>query len=392
MTSATLRGGLALAVAGLAFVGAAHEPPKPAQPDPIAPLDVAHLLETYAAGRFDEAVAGVARAGDQVGCNLRSRWTVDAPTWTDGDLDRRQARLLVAAALALETVCVRVERGQWSVQGDPPCSGPSVLDWAERQLVARGLQDRAERAWFLAAAALAAGVRDWDYLYRPALAQGQSGDGRPPRGLMARALARFPGDPDLRLEQAIAAAGRFTITTDGGRYAYDGSLPSIAVVRGGLTVSGLHPRETAVEMLDALVSDPVVGAEAGVRLGYLHWVLGHDTAAETALTEAARRTGDPDLRYLAGFLLGWTALVRRDVDTAIPHLRAALESRPDSQSAALALASLLLQRGDAHAAHDVAQASLDNRPQDDDPWRLFLYGHYARLPALVAELRELVRS
>ena len=220
MTSATLRGGLALAVAGLAFVGAAHEPPKPAQPDPIAPLDVAHLLETYAAGRFDEAVAGVARAGDQVGCNLRSRWTVDAPTWIDADPDRRQARLLVAAALALETECVRVERGQWSVQGDPPCSGPSVLDWAERQLVARGLQDRAERAWFLAAAALAAVSATGTTCTGRRLAQGQSGTAvPPPRGLMDRALARFPGDPHLRLEQAIAAAGRFTVTTDGGRYA-----------------------------------------------------------------------------------------------------------------------------------------------------------------------------
>ena len=85
------------------------------------------------------------------------------------------------------------------------------------------------------------------------------------------------------------------------------------------------------------------------------------------------------------------AIARGDSAVAIPHLEAALVERPASQSAALALASLELQRGDAGKAHDLAQTSLDQRRADVDPWRLFLYGHHPRLPGLIAELRRQVK-
>jgi len=52
---------------------------------------------------------------------------------------------------------------------------------------------------------------------------------------------------------------------------------------------------------------------------------------------------------------------------------------------------LELQRGDAGKAHDLAQASLDQRRADVDPWRLFLYGHHPRLAGLIAELRRQVK-
>ena len=41
---------------------------------PIAPLTVAHLLDTYSSGQFDEAVQAVAKAGDAVGRNLRAHF------------------------------------------------------------------------------------------------------------------------------------------------------------------------------------------------------------------------------------------------------------------------------------------------------------------------------
>ena len=100
------------------------------------------------------------------------------------------------------------------------------------------------------------------------------------------------------------------------------------------------------------MDDPLVGAEARLRLGYLHWATGRDEAAQDELAKAAEQAGDADVRYLAQFLLGWIAIARGDSAAAIPRLEAALAARPASQSAALALASLELQRGDADKAHD----------------------------------------
>ncbi len=150
-------------------------------------------------------------------------------------------------------------------------------------------------------------------------------------------------------------------------------------------------RETAIALLNALTADPLVGAEASLRLGYLYWTFGQDDAARFELGKAAADARDADSKYLAHFLLGWTALNRNDSSAAMAQLRAALDARPGSQSAAVALAALQLQRGDATAAYDTAQASLDTRATDDDPWRLFLYAHHPRLPGLIADLRRKVR-
>jgi thioredoxin-like negative regulator of GroEL len=78
-------------------------------------------------------------------------------------------------------------------------------------------------------------------------------------------------------------------------------------------------------------------------------------------------------------------------DEASIELEAALLARPDSQSAALALATLELQRGDAAKAFTTAQATIDKRRTDDDPWRLFLYGHHPMLKDKIAALRAQVK-
>jgi hypothetical protein len=201
-----------LVALAVAHPAANQQKQKPIPLRPIVPLDLGRALDLYAAGSFDDAVRTVARAGDEVGRNLRRHWPVTGQAWIDAEPGSRPRRLLVAAALALETENLRAERGDWSNTDDPPCAAPCVLDWAQLQLVERGTPDRAERAWYLAAAALAGGVRDWRYLQRPSLARAP----RVPLGLMDRALIRFPSDPALRLEQALAAASRFnTIREDG---------------------------------------------------------------------------------------------------------------------------------------------------------------------------------
>lgn len=143
-----------------------------------------------------------------------------------------------------------------------------------------------------------------------------------------------------------------------------------------------------MEMFGALVNDPRVGAEAHLRLGFLQWVLNRDDEAALSLREAATRAGDVELKYLAQFLIGWTALQRGDLAAARTSLAAALETRPNSQSAAIALAAIDLKEGDAGRGYERARSALDNPSKADDPWRLFLYGHHAQWPARLAELRR----
>ena len=362
------------------------KPAKVTPPPPIAPLDLARALDLYAEGHFDEAVQGVARAGDEIGRYLRLHWAVTGRQWIDADPERRPQRILTAAALALETEHLRAERGDWRhSEGDPPCAAACVLDWAQLQLAQRGAADRAERAWYLAAASLAGGMRDWRYLQRPV---DPARAARILPGLMDRALARFPGDPSLHLERSLAAAGRLNVTVDGGRLI----SPVVPLVADRLAVRGIlrDTQDTAVGLLSALVEDPLVGPEARLRLGYLYWSLGRDEAAREELTKAAAQAADKDTRYLSQFLLGWTAIARGDNAAAIPRLEAALAERPGSQSAAVALAALELQRGDADKAQAIARASLDERA-DLDPWRLFLYGHHPQWPARLAALRREVK-
>lgn len=352
-------------------------------------LNLTALLETYAAGRHDEAVRSIAAAGDEPGRALRLDWPVVARRWIDATPEDRRRRMLIAASLALESEHLRAERGDWTLHIQVCASyrelavpvqtaaGNCVLQWAYSVVTERISPDDGERAWLLAASALAGGVREWRLLHVPPY---------PPtsrtqtQGLIDRALARFPDDTALQLEQAIASAARFNATVDGGRAVFQ---PFRQQARGG--------EAEATAMLDALASDAAVGPEALLRLGYLHWAMGRDKEATAALTEATARASVPDLRYMAQFLLGWTALQSGDVVAARESLAAALDTRPRAQSAAVALAAIDLKEGEATRAYERARASLDDKAAADDPWRFFLYGHHPQLPARIADLRATLR-
>jgi len=355
---------------------------------PNAPLDLARVLDLYAEGRFDEAVNRVTQAGDDVGLSLRQQWQVTGRQWIDAVPAQRPQRILIAAALALETEHIRAEHGEWhTVNATSSCAATCVLDWAQILLVQRGPADDAERAWYLAAASLAGGVGDWRYLT-------QQADRRRPMqlpGLMDRAVARFPADSPLRLERALAPAARFNAIVDGARRAPTILPPAALNGWGEYSVAGIGPDpNAAARMLGELVDDPIVGPEARMRLGYLLWAHQRDEWARNELTMAAERAVDADVRYLARFLLGWFAIKAGDTAGAIPQFEAALAARPGAQSAAVALASLELQRGDADSAHRIARASLDRRDAAADPWRSFLYGHYSQWSTRLAALRNTI--
>jgi tetratricopeptide (TPR) repeat protein len=93
---------------------------------------------------------------------------------------------------------------------------------------------------------------------------------------------------------------------------------------------------------------------------------------------------------LSFYLAGVAREALPDIDGAMRAYEAALAARPQSQSASLRLSVLRQLRGDASGAYALVQESLDARPTDADPWRVFLYGHYPQFPALIAAVRRQV--
>ena len=149
--------------------------------------------------------------------------------------------------------------------------------------------------------------------------------------------------------------------------------------------------EFVMQPLRDLVNDPSVGAEARLRLGYLHFRAGEYEAALEAERAAAAASQDPQLQYLAHFLSAQASQALGDLAAAEAMYSRALAVRPGSQSATLGLAALRLLDGDPASAYDLVEHSRADRRNDDDPWRMFLYGDFTRLPGLIRELRAKVR-
>jgi hypothetical protein len=357
-------------------------------------LELPGVLDAYLQGRHDEALAPVRYASRHSAREFRQQLIFRAGPWVDAVAAERPNRVLAAAAFALEFERIRAERGEWQADGDEDCAGRCVIEWACTLVQSRGAPDEAERTWMLASIALAHGVRDWPFLQPPPAAVPDRTD---QIGHVQHALARFPNDPQFRLARATTLASRNAVTDERGS-PRDGARtePAPAVVIGPAFLNAMAQRRVArvseyvKTELEALVSDERVGSEAHLRLGYLHWVRGDEREALAAMSAAAESAKDSDVRYIANFLAAQVAQASGDLAAAEARYRAALATRPYSQSATLALAALLYQRGEAREAYDIVAASRANLPRDDDPWRLFLYGDFLKLPRLVTELRRRV--
>ena len=355
-------------------------------------IDLTTALGAYLDGRADEALAPVQRAIRDVARDLRQQLVFQGLTWVDAVPAERSRRAFAAAAFALELERIRAEAGEWAASGEKDCAGRCVLEWACTLLASRGAPDDGERIWMLASIALAGGVRDWTFLQVPFSARP---DAKLDVGHIHHALARFPGDPRFRLVRAFAFGSRNLITSERGA---PGSTerPSGPIVVGpaflnlNLQRSRTRATDYARQELEALFEDASVGAEARMWAGYLHWVAGDDREALALQRAAAAAATEPDVKYLTHFLAAQAAQALGDLPGAESHYRSALAARPHSQSATLGLTALLYARGEGREAYDLAAASRSNLPRDDDPWRMFLYGDFQKLPALVAELRRKV--
>jgi hypothetical protein len=374
---------------------------------PVWPIDPGAQLDLYHRGRFDAALEPL-RALEAIQIlELRKRLTLLAGReWIDRDPADRTRRLVTAAVFVLDAERVHAERGRWGgATEDQPCAGRCAIEWACTLLRERGTPDDTERLWLLASVALAGGVRDWTMLLspltppRPPSSRGRSA--RPPDGHALHAMARVPDEPRFALARAVAIASRVAIAPemdaprDGARTGPAASAirdlvvgPEIALRPAGR----LTAMEYALQQLSALTGDPAVGAEAQIRRASLQFRSGRYEAALADAREAAGRGQDADERYLGWYLAGQAAQTLGDLRSAEAHYAAALEARPHSQSATLALAALRFQRGDAQGAADLVDAALATRPRDDDPWRLFLYGDFPRLEGLMRALRARIGS
>ena len=361
-------------------------------------MDVPAALDAYARGAFDKALDYARRLPSDRLTDLGLPILQAGRVWVDRVPEERASRSLVAAAFALEMQHVRAERGGWTrSEGEPPCTGACVLEWACALLQARGAPDAFERTWLLASVALAGGVRDWAFLQSPLSPPGPRTQ---TRGHLVHAMARFPDEPRFRLARAVALASRVAVLPemDAPREGVlTGPAPTVDVMRFvGPGVLVMDPRTTqmdyARQLFTSLVADPSVGPEARLRLAYLDLRARAYNDALMQAREAGETATDPDVKYAARYLAAQAAQAIGDLSGAEALLTAALDVRPHSQSATLALAALRYRRGDAEPAYGLIETAFRERPTDDDPWRMFLYGDFTRLPSLVTELRRQIGS
>jgi tetratricopeptide (TPR) repeat protein len=355
------------------------------------------MLDAYAQGRFDEALVHVQRARRDRTRSLRRQLVDGGGPWVDLVPAERPRRALAAATFALEVERIRAERGEWNSSEETDCAGRCVIEWACSLLQGRGAPDDGERIWMQASIALVEGLRDWPFLQTPLAPRSSQ---VVERGHVHHALARFPDEARFHLARAVALSSRHAITTEldmpreGGDTAPSASRVIDLASRPGL-VALLEQRQSgtfeyAKDALEALVSDVKVGDEARIRLGYMHFVRGDVEKALAIERAVAAVTGNADLKYVANFIAAQAAQALGDLAAAEGHYRAALDARPHSQSATLGLAALIYQRGEGSQAYAMVEASRTERPRDDDPWRLFLYGDFPKLPELIRELRRRV--
>jgi tetratricopeptide (TPR) repeat protein len=363
--------------------------------------DVGRLLDAYAAGQFAAALDPFGRMSSGDAIDFRRRLTTEAGlTWINRAPEARTRRIFIAAAFALEAETLLAERGLWSVsEGETPCPGRCVLEWACATLRLRGAPDEPERTWMLGSIALVGGVRNWGFLLSPLT---------PPRprmrvqGHVLHGLERFPNEPRMHLARAVAIASRQAVITEmtaprvGQRTSpAAGRMPNIVVTGPGgppeYLEDLLRPNtDYARHELSRLIGEPAIGPEARMRLAYLSlFSRDYESAAKDAVA-AAEASGDRDVTYLARYIAGQALQAMGDLPAAEAQFRLALEGMPRAQSATLALAALVHARGDANTAYDLTAFSIDARPPAPDPWRHFMYGDFPRLPGLIAEMRKAI--
>jgi hypothetical protein len=327
-----------------ALAPAAAGPPVPQ--DPVT-VTVTEMLELYDLGEFEmvrDAVHKASRGNLSIVLAALKR---DAAAWIDADGEAHRARRRLAAAVfALEVADAALER-QWLDALD-------LVEWACGLMRAQPRGSEIERTFHLAAIALIEGARDLRAL----------------DGHLVHVRARFPDEPRILLAQAFKAETEYWRLFRSVNFGYDGGDASIAVPA---------LRKAAARKENA--------REVNLRLGFLAF---QEDAYDLALSDLAKVPpgDDPGQLYLAHVISGWALEKQKKTNEAIQAYRAALEAIPGGQVATLHLSVALYAMDQRAEADALIEAMLRTDPLPSDPWRIFGYGDYRRLPLLIETLRK----
>jgi tetratricopeptide (TPR) repeat protein len=141
----------------------------------------------------------------------------------------------------------------------------------------------------------------------------------------------------------------------------------------------------------ALAADPA-SAEARVRLGRVLQRIGRSDEARRELERATRRAREGGILALAHLFLGQVRESQGDRSGALRAYRAALAASPSLQPAAIALAALLVDRGERAQAIATLRGPLRGGDAEERPlWLAYRLGSPTRAEQALARVREQLR-
>lgn len=339
-------------------------------------VDLIAILETYAAGRPDEAVAKAA-AFKELG-PLRLQFVQRAPAWIAADPAASAHRRAVVAGFVVELAAARLE-DDWGRLSD-------LIEFTCAQILRTAPPSEFERSWHMATTALAgrARVRQWllgPYARLPHMKPRKELPDDPPSPKhLTHALERFPEDPQFQLARVVA----WTWGRDAEPTRNTGDREFGRVSR--------PPQLDALMGLEPLQAIPAVASEAFIRAGLVHVTLRDHAAALKAFAAARPGASTTQVKYLSHFLAGRSLEALNRQDDAAAEYRAALALVPLAESATVALAGLHFMRGDNDDAVKLVDDAFAKTSTTTDPGRLTGYGAFLYWPEIKAAMRAEIKK
>jgi tetratricopeptide (TPR) repeat protein len=337
------------------------------------------LLDTYAAGRHDEAIAKAAALPD-LG-PLRLQFVQRTQPWIAADPAASAHRRAAAAGFVVELAAARLE-SDWGRVSD-------LIEWTCAQVLrASGPPTPFERAWHMATTALAGRARGRLWLLGPyarlphqkPLKRAPQPDDPPSPMHLMHAIERFPDDPDFQLARVIAWTwGRDAEPIRNMRREWRDNANRWAPAR--------PPQLDAIGSFEPLLAMPSVAAEAHLRIGLIYVTVGDHAAALKSFAAAQPIAATAQVRYLSHFLAGRSLEILQREDEAIAQYTRALDVVPNAESATIALASLQFLRNEAEPSIALINQTFANTSSTTDPGRLVGYGAFLHWPAIKAAMR-----
>jgi hypothetical protein len=202
--------------------------------------------------------------------------------------------------------------------------------------------------------------------------------------IVARGLARFPGDPDLLVARGSFVETRLALAQ------VDASLASI-----------LYPSDIRQRWRDELSEaerdfehavQPIGSAsEAAVRLSRVHLLKGQHNRGFDLLDRVLAGAPPPVIRYLALLFRAAAAEHTRDLRAAARDYRAAMALIPGAQTPMLALGRLADEQNQPSDARTWIERALAPETRAIDPWRRYIQGQAWQAGERMAGLRTLER-